>query len=62
MERQIANLIEEQSAPIRRLQTPDTVAARIGEGALHMAEQLGFEKIFGDRAQIDRDEYIACPL
>ena len=34
----------------------DPVAAGVGEGALHMAEQLAFEQILGDRAEIDRDQ------
>ena len=57
VERQIADLIEEQGAAVRRLQPADAIAARIGEGALHMAEQFRFEEIFGDRAEIDRDEH-----
>jgi hypothetical protein len=58
VERQIAHLVEEQGAAVRRLQAADPVAARVGERALHMPEQLGFEEVLGDRAQVDRDHDI----
>ena len=43
-------------AAVGRLHPPDPVGAGVGEGALHMAEQLAFEQILGDRAEIDRDQ------
>ena len=45
-------------AAIGRLHAADAVAARVGEGALHMAEQLGFEQILGDRAEVDRNQHL----
>ena len=44
--------------PVRRLHPADPVGAGVGEGALHMAEQLAFEQILGDRAEIDRDQHL----
>ena len=44
VERQIADLVEEQRAAVGRLEPADAVAAGAGEGALHMAEQLGLEQ------------------
>jgi hypothetical protein len=58
VERQIAHLVEEQGAAVRRLQAADRGRPRVGEGALHMPEQLGFEEVLGDRAQVDRDHDI----
>src|SRR3546814_8662545 len=38
---------------VGRLDAPDAIALGVGEGALHMAEQLRIDQILGDRAEID---------
>ena len=55
-QRQIADFIEKQRPAIGGLEPPDAVGPRVGEGALHMAEQFRIEQAFGDRAQIDRQK------
>ncbi len=53
MQRQIADLVEEQGAAAGRLDAPDPVALGVGKGAFHMTEQLGIDQLGGDRAEID---------
>ena len=44
LERQLADLVEEQGAAVRHLEAARPIAARAGEGALHVAEQLALEQ------------------
>jgi hypothetical protein len=52
---QIADFIEEQRSAIGRLEAPDAIGARIGEGAFHMAVEFGIEQAFRHGAEIDRE-------
>ncbi len=54
--RDIGDLIEEQSAAIGQLETPDAIGLGIGERTAHMAEHLGLEHTFGNATHIDLDE------
>ena len=42
-ERQLADLVEEDGAAVRRLEEALAVAIGAGEGAAHVAEQLGLD-------------------
>jgi len=50
--RQVADLVEEQRALVRRLDLADGLLRRAGEGALLVAEQLALEKRLGMAAQL----------
>ena len=55
VERQIADLVEEQGAPVGGLEAADPLAGGAGERALDVTEQLGFEQGLARRAEVDRD-------
>jgi hypothetical protein len=55
-QRHVADFVEEQGAAICRLEKPAPRIAGAGEGALHMAEQLGFEQLLGNRPAVDGHE------
>ena len=50
------DFVEQQRAAVRLLELADAAGERAGEGALLVAEQLGFQQVFRDRRAIDRDE------
>jgi hypothetical protein len=53
----LADLVEEQGAAVGRLEQPGVAAAaRAGERAFLVAEQLRFQQRLGDRAAVHRDE------
>jgi hypothetical protein len=52
-ERCLADLVEQDGAPLALTEETFTVAIRARECALHVAEELTFEQIFRDRAAID---------
>ena len=54
----VADLVHEQSAAMGRLEQAAAIFVGAGEGAFHVAEQLGFEKGFGKRSAIDGDERV----
>jgi hypothetical protein len=54
--RHVPDLVEQQRAAVGLLEQALVVGVRVGEGAFHVAEQLGFEQRFGNGAAIDRDE------
>ena len=54
--RDVADLVEEDGAVVGQLEASDAVGARVGEGALHVAEELALEGAFRQRAGIDRDQ------
>src|SRR5436189_714633 len=58
VERQLADLIEEDGRSVGILEAADMAIERAGEGALFVAEQHGFDEIFGDRAAIDGVELL----
>ena len=50
LERHLADLVEEQGAPVGGLEAPLALAQRAGEGAALVAEQLGLdERVRGRR-------------
>ena len=54
-ERHVGDLVEEQRAAVGHLESPDAILLRIGERALHMAEELALEDAFRDAAGVDGD-------
>ena len=59
VERQLADLVEEQRAAVGLLELADALVDGAGEGALLVAEQDAFDQVFGDGAAVDRDERLA---
>src|SRR5437660_8005953 len=43
-QRQVRDLVEKQRAALGELEPPDAIDLRVGEGALHVPEQLAFEQ------------------
>ena len=56
VERQLADLVEEQRAPVGFEEFADAFLDGAGEGALLVAEQDALDQVLGDRAAIDGDE------
>ncbi len=54
-ERHVGDLVEEQRAAIGHLESPDAILLGVGEGALHVAEELALEHPFGHAAGVDSD-------
>ena len=52
--RGLADLVEEERAAVRRLEQALLALPRVGEGALHVAEQLALEQRLGERPAVDR--------
>jgi hypothetical protein len=52
----VADLVQEERALVRRLEKTLVVAVRARERAFDVSEELGFEKLLGDRAAVDRHE------
>ncbi len=46
------DLVEQQRAALGQLEAADPVGARVGEGALHVAEHLALEQAFGEPAEV----------
>ena len=59
-QRQLADLVEEQRAAVRRLEHAGLRFDGAGERAAHVAEQLALEQRVDDRRAVDRDERLAC--
>ena len=55
-QRHLADLVEEDRAPVGPLEAAALAGQRAGEGALLVPEQLAVEKRVGDGAAVDRDE------
>src|SRR5437667_4713324 len=55
-ERQLADLVEEAGAAVRRLEQPLAVAVGAGEGAAHVAEELALEERRCERGAVADDE------
>src|SRR5438128_2229073 len=53
---ELGDLVEEQRAAVRHLDEPALGFARVGEGPLLVAEQLGLEEVGGQRRAVDLDE------
>jgi hypothetical protein len=58
----LGDLVEQQRAAVGLLELADAPGDRAGEGALLVAEQLGFEERVGDRGAVHRDEGLAGPV
>src|SRR5262249_2403806 len=57
MQRQVADLVQEQGAVVRRLEAADPLASGAGERAFDVTEELGFEQGLARGAEIDRDHW-----
>src|SRR6266851_5405757 len=55
----LADLIEQQRAAGRLLEFADSARDGPGEGALLVAEELGFQQVLGDCRAVDGDEIVA---
>ena len=55
-ERHVADFVEKERAAVGRLEKADPAGASAGKGALGMAEEFGFEQLFGNGAAVDGDE------
>ncbi len=55
-QRQLADLVEEQRAAVRLQEEAGARAARVGEGAPRVTEELALEQRLGNRGAVDRDE------
>ncbi len=56
VERQLADLVEEQRAAVGLLELADALVDGAGERALLVAEQDALDQVLGDRAAVDDDE------
>ena len=60
VERQLADLVEEERAAVGALERARRVAIGAGERAAHVAEQLALEQARRDRAAVDDDERLVA--
>ena len=62
VERQVADLVEEEGAVVSGLEPADALAGSAGERALGVAAQLGLEQGLAGRAAVDGDQrLVAAP-
>ncbi len=61
LDRDLADLVEEQRAAVRQLEAPRLGADGAGEGALVVAEQLRLHERLGDGGAVDLDERPRVP-
>src|SRR5690606_29970349 len=59
--RDLAQLVEEERAPIREFEAPELAADRPGERALLMSEELALQQGLGDGGAVDGDEGSIAP-
>ena len=52
LQRNVANFIQEQRAPMRKFHAPEFLADRAGESAFFMSEQFAFQQSGRDRGAI----------
>ena len=62
VERQLADLVEEQRAAVGFLELADALVDGAGERALLVAEQDALDEVLGDGAAVDGDERLAGAL
>src|SRR5512133_149959 len=55
-ERQFADFVEEQRAPVRRLELSELVPHRSGEGTFDMTKQFTLQQVTGDGGTVDGNE------
>ena len=58
-QRHVADLVEEERAPVGELEAADAIGLRVGERALHVAEQLALEHALREPAHVHGDERLA---
>ena len=56
----IADLVEEERAAVRQLESADPLGDRTGEGALLVSEELAFQQAGGNRGAIQLDKRTAA--
>ena len=56
VQRQLADLVEEERAAVGDLELARARRDGAGEGALHVAEELTLDEVLGDGAAVDDDE------
>ena len=56
LEGHVRDLVEEERAAVGQLEAADAVGLGVGEGALHVAEQLALEDALGQPARVHADE------
>ena len=61
MQRDIADLVEEQRAPVGLLELAHMVRMGVGEGALDVAEELALEERLRDGAGVHRHHRLFTP-
>ena len=59
--RKLAHLVEEQGAPVRRLEQPRTGGVGAGEGAARVAEELRLQQAVGNRGAVHRHQRPRSP-
>src|SRR5262249_12854896 len=57
---QQSDLVEEERAALRELETTQLALVRTGKGALLVPEQLGLDERIGNRGRIDRHERLVA--
>ena len=60
-QRNLADLVQEQRAPVGQLEQPALLRPRVGEGAFLIAEQLALQQRLRDGRAIDGDERFSLP-
>src|SRR5262249_41536585 len=56
VQRELADLVEEERAAVRFFEEAAPIRVRVGERALLVAEELALEQVLRDRAAVDRHE------
>src|SRR5262249_24286320 len=56
LERQLADLVEEERTSVGRLEGTDSIADGAGERAADVSEQLAFDQVRGDRGAVEDHE------
>ena len=59
VQRDVGDLVEEQRAAVGELEAADAIGLRVGERALHVAEQLALEHAFREAAGVHRHQRLA---
>src|SRR5690606_21592159 len=57
LERNLADLVEEQRAAVGELEAADAIAERAREGAAHVPEELALEEIPRDRCAVHANQW-----
>ena len=60
-QRHVADFVQEQRAAVRLLELAQVPRGGAGEGALFVAEQLGFDQLAGHGGAVQRDEGLLAP-